>query len=84
MAVLLLAIANNYDPCRVSIPGQIIDPPSYNVILALGGPFTNTVPYPDSARDITAGNIVARRRESSNSGTCSMSRVLSADGGIIN
>lgn len=54
------------------------------MILALGGSFADTVPYPDSARDIATGNIVAGRRKSSNRGTYSMGRVLGADGGAVN
>lgn len=70
MTVFLLAIADCYDPCRVTIPGQIIDSTANDVILSFRGPFANTIPYTDRTRDIAAGNIVAGRGKSGDGGCC--------------
>lgn len=84
MTVLLLSVANGYDSCRISIPGYVVDPAAYDVILTFGGSFASAVPYTDCTRNIAACNVVAGRREPSDCCCRGVAGVLGAYGRLVN
>ena len=84
MPVFLFPLSDRNYSRGIAIPAKVIYSPTNDVVLSLCGALTNAIPDSDSSGYVTAGNIVARRRESGNSGRVCVSSVLGADCWLIN
>ena len=80
---LLLAVSDGYYALAISIPGYIINTATYDRVFAFCSTLADTVPDAYSSGNITAGDVVARRGETSDccrscvsSVLCGMARIV--------